>query len=52
MKNPKIEIKLPNGGVISVIDQPESPPAAEGDQAHQNPWDEALTDAAHEKRPA
>jgi hypothetical protein len=52
MKNPKIKIILPNGAQVEITEQTETAPAMAGDQAHQNPWDEVLTDAAHEKRPA
>ena len=52
IKNPKVEIVRPDGSAIRISEQPETPPAAAGDQAHQNPWDEVLTDDAHEKRPA
>lgn len=32
MRNPQIEISLPNGTTIKVSEQPEAPPAAAGDE--------------------
>ena len=43
-----LKVKLPNGTEITVADTRQG----EADRAAANPWDEVLTNAAHEKRPS
>ena len=49
LRNPTVLVRYPNGVVISIGGKPGEQPRGD---AETNPWDEVLTDAAHEKRPA